>query len=166
VAGAGVEEKPSCVDVMGDAPVRVPWPVLSDTDNERSGGTAAAVLLAGFGRLASTGRIGLAVTCSWGPCALPAQTRAAGAVGEMLAPTRERVFGIRCCHPIGVAVNGHHFSAAWRRSRCAGGPPARLVAFRSGSLRRVSAAPLRDAAAKLAGDLAPGFRALREREAE
>jgi hypothetical protein len=34
--------------------------MLSDTDNERAGGTTAAALLAGFGCLAGPGRIELA----------------------------------------------------------------------------------------------------------
>ena len=36
------------------------WLLVSDTDNERAGGTTAAVLLAGFGCPAGPGRIELA----------------------------------------------------------------------------------------------------------
>jgi hypothetical protein len=57
------------------------WPVLSDTGSETAGGGAAALLLAGFDRLASAGRIERSVACSRSPCALPAQ-REAVASGE------------------------------------------------------------------------------------
>jgi hypothetical protein len=39
---------------------RFAWPRLSDTNNERAGGTTAALLLAGFGCPAGLGRIELA----------------------------------------------------------------------------------------------------------
>lgn len=39
---------------------RFAWPRLSDTDNERAGGTTASLLLAGFGCPAGLGRIELA----------------------------------------------------------------------------------------------------------
>jgi hypothetical protein len=48
---------------------------LSDTGSETTASGAAALLLAGFDRLASAGRIERPVACSRPPCALPAQGR-------------------------------------------------------------------------------------------
>ena len=59
----------------------IAWPRLSDTGRETAAGGAAALLLAGFDRLASAGRIEGPVACSRPPCALPAQ-REAVASGE------------------------------------------------------------------------------------
>jgi hypothetical protein len=64
---------------------------LSDTGSERAGGGAAALLLAEFGRLASTGRVELPFGVLAFPCALPAQREAVATGDEMLVGAAKEV---------------------------------------------------------------------------
>ena len=70
------------------------WRLLSDTGSESAGDDAAAQLLTGFGRLASTRRSSSGVKRVRAPCALSARSGCAARGGLMPAPTRRRVCGL------------------------------------------------------------------------
>ena len=74
----------------GHVSSRIRSPPLSDTGSETAGGGAAALLLAGFDRLASAGRIEVPMACSRSPCALPAQREALASFDEMLVGAQRR----------------------------------------------------------------------------
>jgi hypothetical protein len=65
--------------------------MLSDTGSEAAAGGTAALLLAGFDRPASAGRIGVPLACSRSPCALPARSGEVGAATEILLMKAEQV---------------------------------------------------------------------------
>jgi hypothetical protein len=71
-------------------PSRVCRSVCPETGSERAGGGAAALLLAGFSRLASTGRVELPFGVLAFPCALPAHSETVGAGAKMLVATSKR----------------------------------------------------------------------------
>ena len=82
VAGRGEQPRGSRV---------VAWLRLSDTGSDGAGGGAAALLLAGYGRLASTGRIELHLGVRAVRCALPARSRCTAGDAEMLVAPSKRV---------------------------------------------------------------------------
>ena len=73
---------------MSGEPAR---PDVSDTGSETAGRGAAVLLLAGFDRMASAGRIQVPGACSRSPCALPAQIGWATVVSGVHLLTKEQV---------------------------------------------------------------------------
>ena len=93
-------------------------PRLSDTGSETAGGGAAALMLPGFDRLASTGRIEVPLACSRSLCALPARTGAQSLLGLRRAPPQCRSLSLRRSFPrcfCGVSSRGESSSVRFKK---------------------------------------------------